>query len=216
MNQIYLEYDVRKYFERIISLKDKTVVDWGCNHGNMLKYTECDFNYIGLDIDQSLIDKNKKKWPQHKWIHLDSHNHQYNQTGKEDWIDIEADIVLMFSIFTHMPVLKMKKYIKKIKTPLLTTFIPSNDEHMLKKALSYRLNHRPDVFEKVYDSEYSYVVATPEDVVVYQSIEDIPKLSNVWYFLSIHHTEYMQKFGDVIETNYDNGIESTQHCLYKK
>lgn len=216
MNKIYLEYDVRKYFEQITPLKGKRVIDWGCNHGNMLKYKECDFKYIGLDVDKELIDQNKEKWPQHEWIHLDAHNHQYNLNGGDEWIDIDADLVLMFSIFTHMSISEMKKYIREIKSPLLTTFIPSNDEVMLRRALNYRLNHRPEIFDQVYNQEYAYIVATPEDVMVYVGIEEMPKLNNVWYFLVVHHPDYIGQFGDVIKTKYETGIESTQHCLYRK
>ena len=216
MNKIYLEYDVRKYFEQIVSLKGKRVIDWGCNHGNMLKYQECDFEYIGLDVDKELIDQNKRKWPEHTWVHLDAHNHQYNRDGNDEWKNIETDLVLMFSIFTHMTVFEMKKYMKQIKSPLLSTFVPTNDEKMLRRALNYRLKDRPDVFDKVYNKEYAYVVGTPEDVIVYEGLEQMPRLNNAWYFLVVHHTDYMSQFGDIIETKYESGIESTQHCLYRK
>ena len=216
MNKIYLEYDVRKYFEEIVNLKGKKVIDWGCNHGNMLKYKECDFEYIGIDVDKQLIDENKKTWPQHEWIHLDAHNHQYNPLGGNEWIDLDADLVLMFSIFTHMSISEMKKYIQKIKPPLLSTFIPSNNEVMLRRALNYRLSHRPDVFDQVYNKDYAYIVSTPEDAMVYTGIEEMPKLNNAWYFLVVHHPDYISQFGDVIETKYETGIESTQHCLYRK
>jgi hypothetical protein len=216
MNKIYLEYDVRKYFEQIVPLKGKKVVDWGCNHGNMLKYQECDFKYIGLDVDKELILQNKERWPEHTWIHLNVHNHQYNKSGKNEWIDIKADLVLMFSIFTHMTISEMKQYIEKIKSPLLSTFIPSDNEAMLRRALNYRLKERPDIFDKVYNKEYAYIVGTPEDVIVYTGFEEIPKMNNVWYFLVSHHTDFMKQFGDIIKTNYESGIESTQNCLYIK
>ena len=57
--KIYLDYDVRKYFERMVPLKGKRVVDWGCNHGNMLKYQPCDFEYVGVDVDWELIEENR-------------------------------------------------------------------------------------------------------------------------------------------------------------
>lgn len=216
MNKIYLEYDVRKYFEQITSLKGKKVVDWGCNHGNMLKYQTCDFEYIGIDVDEEIIKQNRQRWPEHTWLYLDAHNHQYNPTGNNQWIEVDVNIVLMFSIFTHTTISEMQKYIKKIKSTLLSTFIPSNDEKMLRRALNYRLSHRPDIFDKVYGKEYAYIVATPEDVIVYTGIKEMPKLNNVWYFLVVHHTDYMKQFGDVVETKYETGIESTQHCLYRK
>jgi hypothetical protein len=216
MNKIYLEYNVRKYFEQIVPLKGKRVVDWGCNHGNMLKYQECDFDYTGIDVDNEIIKQNIQRWPNHKWIHLDTYNHQYNAKGGNEWIDVDADLVLMFSIFTHMTVSEMKKYIKKIKSPLLSTFIPSDDERMLHTALNYRLSHRPDIFNKVYNKEYAYIVGTPEDIIVYEGIEEMSKIKNAWYFLVVHHTDYMKQFGEIYKTKYDFGIESTQHCLCKR
>jgi len=214
--KIYLEYDVRKYFERMISLKGKRVVDWGCNHGNMLKYQQCDFEYVGVDVDRELIEKNRHIWPEYEWHHLDAYNHQYWQNGKDEELDLPADVTLMFSIFTHMTVSEMKRYIQKIQSPLYSTFIPTDNEFMLRRALNYRLKDRPDVFDQVYNKEYAYVVATPEDVIVYEGLEDMPRMNNVWYFLVAHHTDYMKQFGEVIQTDYETGIESTQHCLYRK
>ena len=147
--KIYLEYDVRKYFERMISLKGKRVVDWGCNHGNMLKYQQCDFEYVGVDVDRELIEKNRHIWPEYEWHHLDAYNHQYWQNGKDEELDLPADVTLMFSIFTHMTVSEMKRYIQKIQSPLYSTFIPTDNEFMLRRALNYRLKDRPDVFDQV-------------------------------------------------------------------
>ena len=115
-----------------------------------------------------------------------------------------------------MTISEMKRYLQKIQSPLYSTFIPTDDETMLRRALNYRLKDRPDVFEQVYNKEYAYVVATPEDVMVYEGLEDIPRMNNVWYFLVAHHMDYMKQFGEVIPTDYETGIESTQHCLYRK
>jgi|TARA_B100001094_G_scaffold328684_1_gene389648 hypothetical protein len=215
-NQIYLKYNVREYFENIVSLKDKVVVDWGCNHGNMLEYQPCDFDYIGLDIDKYIIEQNRSKWPQHEWIHMDAHNHQYHPHGGNEWAEIRPhDLVLMFSIFTHMDVDTMHEYIGKMEAPLLSTFIPSNDKEKLQTALGYRLTS--DLYTQVLDKPFCYIVATPDDVLIYENIRSMPfKDPKIWYFLVVHHPDYMRQYGEIIDTPYETGIRNTQLCLSVK
>lgn len=214
-NQIYLKYNVREYFENIIPLKDKTVVDWGCNHGNMLEYQPCDFDYIGLDIDKNIINQNKIKWPHYQWIHMDAFNHQYNPDGGNEWPVIRKhDLVLMFSIFTHMDIVSMDSYIKRMQSPLLTTFIPSDDKEKLQTALGYRLTS--ELYQLVLNKPFCYIVATPNDVLVYDNIWSMPKLKNVWYFLVVHSRDFMSQYGKIIETPFATGIRSTQVCLSVK
>ena len=52
----YLKYNVRDYLESIVDIKDKKVLDFGCNHANFLPWTG---DYTGYDIDKQVIEQNK-------------------------------------------------------------------------------------------------------------------------------------------------------------
>ena len=120
----------------------------------------------------------------------------------------------MFSIFTHMTVSEMKSYINLMTAPLLTTFIPTDDEEKLRRALGYRLTS--DLADQIKDKPFCYVAGTPQGVVIYDQFDDLPRLGNVWYFLACHHTDYMAQFGEVIPPPFEEGIRSTQLCLSVK
>ena len=55
----YLEYDVRAYFEQYTDFDNKSVLDFGCNRSNFIRYKPHN-NYTGIDIIKEVIETNSK------------------------------------------------------------------------------------------------------------------------------------------------------------
>ena len=111
----YFKYDVRKYFEQYTSFENKSVLDFGCNHGNFVRY-QSHHDYTGIDIDKNIIENNKTQYPGYKWIYYDGYNHMYNPYGSEELIlDREYDICVAFSVITHMSEIETVNVIRKLK-----------------------------------------------------------------------------------------------------
>ncbi len=213
---MYLEYDVRDYFEKIVSLKDKRVCDWGCNHGNLINYHPVDFTYTGVDVDLKLIQAMTIKEPYHKWIHFDYYNHQYNnQNTKNSWPDVGAqDLYLLYSVLTHMDVETMKEHINYFDADIYATFFDSTNRDLLKYILGYRLDS--SIADKVYNKDISYVIKLKDDILIINDTEKIPRMSNAQYMLTFYSPNYISQYGQVehIEKNYESGMLSTEPCMY--
>ena len=98
----YFKYNVRKYFEQYTSFENKSVLDFGCNHGNFVRY-QSHHDYTGIDIDKNIIENNKVQYPGGEWIHYDGYNKMYNPNGTEELtLDRDYDVGVLFSVITHM------------------------------------------------------------------------------------------------------------------
>ena len=212
---MYLEYDVRDYFEKIVSLRGKRVCDWGCNHGNMINYKPVDFTYTGVDVDLKIIQAMTIKEPYHKWIHFDYYNHQYNNKDtKSVWPDVgPQDMFLLYSVFTHMDVATMKKHIDYFTADTYATFFDSTNISIIERVLNFRLDK--ELSKYVYNKDIAYVVKLKDDVIVYTDIEQIPEMRNAQYMLSFYSPAFMRQYGFVnhAERYYVDGILSTESCL---
>jgi len=212
---MYLKYNVRDYFEKCIRLTDKSICDWGCNHGNMINYKQVDFAYTGVDVDLKIIQAMTIKEPYHKWIHFDYYNHQYNNRVTEPiWPKIDnIDAYLLYSVFTHMDVPMIKEHLNYFNADTYATFFSSTNMSVIERVLDYKLDKK--YADKIYNKDTAYVVKLKDDVIIYTDLEKLPEMKNAEYFLAFYSPEYMKQFGYVnhLERYYVDGILSTQPCL---
>lgn len=225
----YLKYNVRDYLESIVDIKDKKVLDFGCNHANFLPW---DGDYTGYDIDKQVIEQNKINYPNCTWLHRDVYNWQYNHTGKDrhDWSMFSTyDIIFAFSVFTHTDFNEFRTTIRRQKRRLLNkngnilaTYISLNDDNNLYNIL----NHRKELFGDVtllikelrnLNNAVIAVERKSKELMVFKNIETIPKFTNETYFLSFYEDNFISEKmnADIVDnTHMFAGIMGSQKCLY--
>lgn len=228
---MYLTYNVRDYFESIVPLDNKKILDFGCNHANFL-LTPFNGTYVGLDIDKDIIDRNKSLYTNQYWVHYKNYNFQYNNNNMitREWplLDTDFDYVLAFSVFTHTDFLEfsntvdlLKKHIKK-QGSILSTFISTQNIEIIKAVLNHRINlftgHIEEITDRIHKSNISYVAVNlcSKQIFVYENIEHLPPFSNDVYFLSFYNDDWLQDKlkGTIIDVTYNfDDIRGTQKCL---
>ena len=111
----YLEYDVRAYFEQYTQFQGKSVLDFGCNKANFIRF-KTHGNYTGIDVKESIINQNKFDFPDYKFQYYNGYNFMYNPTGTEELqLENQYDICVAFSVFTHMEIDETMTLVKKLK-----------------------------------------------------------------------------------------------------
>ena len=161
----YPEYDVRNYFETIIS-KDlfdhKSVLDFGCNRANFLRFKNHYTLYTGVDIYKPIIESNENEFPSHRFIHYDGYNQMYNPNGTESIPAFEKhDIGVMFSVANHMEMPELKTTIDHLKQccdKLYVTYFSSHNSYGYDRATSYR-NLSSTGWSDIQDKDYYYQTA---------------------------------------------------------
>ena len=191
----YFKYDVRKYFEQYTSFENKSVLDFGCNHGNFVRY-QSHHDYTGIDIDKNIIENNKTQYPGYKWIYYDGYNHMYNPYGSEELIlDREYDICVAFSVITHMSEIETVNVIRKLKEhckELYVTFYSNKNQQALEQICKYRKLDIPDI-----SGNRSYLITD----------------NYIWAF---YDDDYISKLldGKVVNTSFDcRTLMGMQKCL---
>lgn len=94
-----------------IKCKDLTCLDIGCGHGILGKKFK---KYVGVDISDFVIRKNKEKYPELKFYHKDILN--LPNLGK-------FDIVIAIDVLEHFPEEIIEDYLKKIAEIEAKTFL---------------------------------------------------------------------------------------------
>ena len=107
------------------------IVEIGCGVGRYamaLNRAGLDYHYTGIDIDAQSIE-----WcaanladPQHSFHLLDISNGAYNRSGAidalavrfDDLVSEPADLVFLWSVFTHMELVHIRHYLSEIRTLL--------------------------------------------------------------------------------------------------
>lgn len=123
------EYVIKKLeFFNSINPASK-ILDIGCGNGRvsmpMAKYLHEDTEYFGMDISKERIDWLKEnvtsRYPNIKFVYTDLYNKMYNIDGKikaKDYRfpfeDNSFDLVLLFSVFTHMLPEDVENYMKEV------------------------------------------------------------------------------------------------------
>lgn len=148
LSERYFKYNVRKYFEQYTTFENKSVLDFGCNHGNFIRYKTHD-DYTGIDINRKIIEQNKIQYPEHDWLHYDGYNHMYNPNGTEDLIlNKNYDVCIAFSVITHMTLTETISVIQKLRDhckKLYVSFYSNTNQQALKQICKYRELDVPEI-----------------------------------------------------------------------
>lgn len=225
---MYLTYNVKDYFDKIINFDNKSVLDFGCNHGNFLLSNNNFASYTGLDIDLDVLNINKTRYPQHNWIHYKNYNWQYNPNIEitSKWPKIQHhDIIVAYSVFTHTDFDEFKntvQYLKTFSTDLLTTFLSSNNKNIIKEVLQHRTEyfgeHLEELVELIYNKNVISLLVSKnyKQIHVIDNHLQIPKSNNILYMLTFYKDEWIVNNlgGNLVDviTDFD-GILGTQKCL---
>lgn len=165
LSRQYFKYDVRKYFEQYTSFETKSVLDFGCNHGNFVRY-QSHHDYTGIDINKAIIEQNKEQYPGCEWIHYDGYNKMYNPNGTEELtLDRDYDVGVLFSVITHMEKDEAIETIQKLKErckTLYVTFYSHTNQQALNNICRYRKLALPD-WSKIMESDV--YVFKPEEYI---------------------------------------------------
>lgn len=225
---MYLTYNVKDYFDKIINFDNKSVLDFGCNHANFLLGNQNFNSYTGLDIDKEILETNLRLFPQHEWLWYKNYNWQYNPFIETDtiWPEIgRYDIGIAYSVFTHTDFLEFKNtadILLKCCKKLFPTFLSTTNRENIKTVLS----HRPEYFasdidnlvEIVYNKNNISILVAKEShqIHILEDMSSIPKASNTEYMLTFYNDNWIadKLNGSIIDvTQKFDGILGTQKCL---
>lgn len=161
----YPEYDVRAYFETVIDenmFNNKSVLDFGCNRANFLRFNDHNGSYTGVDIYEPIITSNISEFPSHSFIHYDGYNQMYNPNGTASIPTFSNhDIGIMFSVANHMQIDELKNTINHLNQycdKLYVTYFSSHNRYGYDLATTYR-NLPSDNWTSIENQDYYYHTA---------------------------------------------------------
>jgi len=103
-------------------LEGKSILDYGCNHGNFLKSIPDDltFTYTGIDVQDSFIESSSNKYPDNTFIHFNKYHPSYNQEGNpklklHEVVSEKYDVIFAWNVFTHCTYEYTKECIEEMK-----------------------------------------------------------------------------------------------------
>lgn len=101
-------YPIYDYFTQQGAIfKDKKVLDFGGNQGNLIKSSEGVIeqrNYTSLDVDPVALAVGKQEFPNATWMHYNRSNPAYNKNGEDNLLPVlteKYDVIIANSVFTH-------------------------------------------------------------------------------------------------------------------
>jgi len=155
----YLEYDVRAYFEQYTQFQGKTVLDFGCNRANFIRFKPHG-NYTGIDIKESIINKNKFDFPSYKFEYYNGYNYMYNPKGDEELqLKNHYDVCVAFSVFTHHTYEETKDIIDTLKEhcdKIYLTYYSNKDRFAYDKICWFR-NLQPNMWDQISAHDVFYL-----------------------------------------------------------
>jgi len=98
------------YFSPMVpSFKDKRILDFGCNKGNLLASSGGVIQqgqYTGIDLDRDAIHYAKSIHPDATWLCYNRRNSVYNPGGDSALPNTgkQFDLIISYSVFTHMDI----------------------------------------------------------------------------------------------------------------
>lgn len=195
----YFKYNVREYFEQYIDFSNKSVLDFGCNNGNFIRYNPHS-QYTGIDINKEIIDTNKIKYPQYQWLYYNGYNYMYNKNGTEKLqLENQYDIVVAFSVITHMHENEMLEVIKNLK------------KKCGKLLLSYYSNTNKSAYENI--CRYRNLKADKWDEITESNVYYLKTKDFIWTFYKDKYIKSLLKC-DIKDTKYDpTTLLGMQKCL---
>jgi SAM-dependent methyltransferase len=107
------------------SLLNKSILDYGCNNGNLLRTIPADLNhtYTGVDVQQSFITDLSAQYSDYTFVHMDKYHPSYNSTGSDsvtlqDTVSGTYDIIFAYNVFTHCSYEYTKTCLAEMRTLL--------------------------------------------------------------------------------------------------
>jgi SAM-dependent methyltransferase len=116
------------------NIRDFRMLDFGCNRGNFLATAyghtrePLRFNpihYRGLDLNLNAVNQAKATYPltAHNIIHYNKYHRSFNPGGvpgqlASSYFDIKFDLIIAYSVLTHMTVNEARETIADLKTLL--------------------------------------------------------------------------------------------------
>ena len=142
------------YFDRQLDYPDwsgKRVLDFGGNAGYLLLNPDCVIrpeDYYCLDVIRETQDDGRSKFPSAHFVHYNRYNCSFNPEGVANLpvpdMGVEFDIILAYSVFTHVGLKEMNDLVGQLQTRLapggvlVFTFI---DPHFHSWPETYRGNN---------------------------------------------------------------------------
>jgi len=117
-----------EYFNEQLDYPDwsgKLVLDFGGNHGNLLRDPLCAIrqeNYYCLDVISDAIEEGRETFPDAHWFHYDRYNCSFNPEGVVDLpvpdLGVKFDVILAYSVFTHTTFVEMQDLLAQLEACL--------------------------------------------------------------------------------------------------
>jgi SAM-dependent methyltransferase len=123
----YIQPDNKNLFE-VFKYNDtsdwttKKILDFGCNVGNYVSNAGTNINpnnYLGIDLNLPAIEQARLQNPEFNFIHYNKWHPSYNPNGitglkVRDFVDQKFDVVVAYSVFTHLSILQAKQEIDNL------------------------------------------------------------------------------------------------------
>ena len=159
--------------------KNTSVLDIGCGPGRIpigildligpVDYTGIDVQAVSIRWCKRYIER---KHPSFKFIHIDASNERYNERGVEigedfrfPFPDKRFDVIVLFSVFTHMNERDMRIYLRECKRILkdagriyATAFVEEGVPNISVNPPGYIPGMKGPLHVVMYDKEYLFGV----------------------------------------------------------
>lgn len=103
-------------------LEGKSILDYGCNHGNFLNSIPDDlnFSYTGIDVQEDFINNLTTKYSEHKFVHFNKYHPSYNSSGNAELklnevVSEKYDVIFAWNVFTHCTYEYTKECLEEMK-----------------------------------------------------------------------------------------------------
>ena len=170
------------------------ILDWGGNHGNLIRDGVEVKSYTCVDIEEHGISLGKDSFPQHTWIHYNKLHPIYSPTDIDSEIDLPDDaydLIFAYSVFTHdtlevmMSELEMLKQKLRRNGVLCASFIDPNiaSIFILKREAEYQKSINQLTFKDL--SDYAYYI---NNLTVTKEYDRSQKCA---HFLSIYNPGWL-------------------------
>jgi len=116
------------YFDRALAhpvWKGSKILDFGGNVGGFLSGADTHLDhddYWCLDVQPGVLEHGRKKFPNAHFVHFNRYNAEYNPEGVRHLpvpdLGLKFDIILAFSVFTHVHQIEMLELIGQLRASL--------------------------------------------------------------------------------------------------
>ena len=178
-----------------VDYENLKILDYGGNHGNLVKDGLNEKNYTCLDCYAPVLEEAKEEHPDATWVHYDRKNQVYNPAGKEfipfPFEDKSFDIVFSYSLHTHcsyedflFDISEMKRVSRRFATSILDKSV--FDFLKMKRQMDYNEVH--ELWDDP-DSTETYRYYINADTVTTDSSE-IPEQCD--FLLSYYNKDWLK------------------------